>query len=426
MMSLWLGIGALALAALGFIAWPLIRYGRSSNHLTADDVADRLNENIRLFREHVAELDQQLVSGRLDEQQHAQLKLEQERGLLDDEANLGRAQAASVIHVGVKSFLLLGCVVIVSAFLLYKNLGAGDDVNLQRALQDKRQLDLEDMQQNRTPDPRRARDLVRMLEARLADNPENLQYWFFLARAAMEQNDFAKAANAYQRVHELDKEAPLVMAELAQAMFLRDGNKMSPPIADLAKRALDLDPNNSMALGLAGIDAFSNQDYPNAIKYWQRVLSITGTNSAEAQSIEAGIDRALTLYAAAGGDSASLDKAINGRQISLLVSLGEGVTANPEQLVYVYARAWQGAKMPLAIARIKVADLPTQVLLTEAMAMSPAMSLAQATQVELVARISQDGSANAKVGDWEGAFGPVDVQAVPAGLHVKIDHQVAQ
>lgn len=425
MMLLWLGIGVLAIAALGFIAWPLIKYGRSNNHLTADDVADRLNENIRLFREHIAELDQQLSSGRLDEQQYAQLKLEQERGLLEDEASLSRAQSASVIKIGFKSFLLLSCTVIVSAFLLYQNLGAGDDVILQKALQEKATLDLADMQQGRTPDPRRAQNLVRLLEARLADNPEHLQYWFFLARTAMEQNDFAKAASSYQKVLELDKESPLIMAELAQAMFLRDGNKMSPPIADLAKRAIERDPNNSMALGLAGIDAFGNKDYPNAIRYWQRVLSITGTNSAQAESIEAGIDRALTLYAAEGGDPSSLNKAINGRQISLTVSLGEGVVANPDQLVYVYARAWQGPKMPLAITRIKVSELPAQVLLTEAMAMSPAMSLAQAAQVELVARISQDGGANAKPGDWEGAFGPVDAQSAPAGLHVKIDHQVA-
>lgn len=425
MMSLWLGIGILGLVALGFIGWPLLKFGRNKNHLTADDVADRLDENIRLFREHMAELDQQLATGRLDEQQHAQLKLEQERALLDDEASLERAQSAPVVNIGPKSFLLLSVVVIGAALLLYQGLGASDDVKLQQALQQKHIQDLADMQQNRTPDPRRARDLVRLLEARLADEPEQAQYWFFLARTAMEQNDFAKAVGAYQQVLERDKESSMVMAELAQAMFLRDGNKMTPPTADLAKAAIERDPNNSMALGLAGIDAFGNKDYPNAIRYWQRVLSVIDTNSAEAQSIEAGIDKALTLYAASGGDQASLQKAINGRQINLTVSMAAGIAANPEQLVYVYARAWQGPKMPLAITRIKVSELPAQVLLTEAMAMSPAMSLGQATQVELVARISQDGGANAKPGDWQGSVGPIDVQAVPAGLHVTIDHQVA-
>ncbi len=424
MISLWFAIALLALCALAFVVWPLLKFGRAKNHLTEDDVADRLAENIRLFREHMAELDQQLLAGRLDEQQHAQLKLEQERGLLDDEANIQRTQSLAVIKVGGKSFTLIGIAVVLAALLLYKHLGASDDVQLRQVIVEKQTLDIEDMKQNRAPDKNRARDLVKLLEARLADKPEQLQYWFFLARTSMELNDFAKAVTAYQKVLELDKEAPLVMAELAQAIFLRDGNKMTPPVADLANKALERDPNNAMALGLAGIDAFSRKDYPNAVKYWQRVLAVSDPNSPDAQSIEAGIDQALTLYAAAGGDQASLQESINGRQIAVTVNLPSGISASPDQLVYVYARAWQGAKMPLAITRIKVSDLPAQVLLTEAMAMSPSLSLAQATQVELVARISQDGGANAKSGDWQGAVGPVDAASPPAGLSITIDHQV--
>jgi len=424
MMPLWLGIGVLALVALAFIAWPMIRFENAKNRLTADDVAERLAENIRLFREHVAELDQQLQSGRLDEQQHAQLKLEQERALLDDEASIARSQSLPVLNIDVKSYAVIGVAVVVGAFFLYQHLGASDDVALKQAIEEKQLHDMADMKENKSPDKQRARDLVKLLDARLEDKPEQLQYWFFLARTSMELNDFSKAVTAYQKVLELDKESPMVMAELAQALFLRDGNKMTPPVADLAKSALELDPNNAMALGLAGIDAFSRQDYPSAIKHWQRVLSITGPNSVDAQSIEAGIDRALTLYAAAGGDQASLQKAINGRQLSVTVGLATGVMANPDQLVYVYARAWQGAKMPLAITRVKVSDLPTQVLLTEAMAMSPSLSLAQATQVELVARVSQDGGANAKPGDWQGAIGPIEVESPPQGLSITIDHQV--
>lgn len=427
MISLWLGIGVLALGALGFILWPLRKYGHADSYLTSDDVSDRLAENVRLFQEHMAELDQQLASGRLDAQQHAQLKLEQERALLADEENLSRIQSRTVKRFGVKSLLAVGVLVIGSAWVLYQNLGASDDVKLQRALQQKHLQDIEDIQQKRTPDPRRAHDLIRQLEARLADNPEHTQYWFLLARTAMEQNDFAKAVGAYQQVLELDKESAMVKAELAQAMFLRDGHKMSPPIAELAKAAVEREPNNSMALGLLGIDSFSNKDYPGAIRYWQRVLSVIGTGSTEAQNIEAGIDRALTLYAASGGNPESLQKAITGRQISLTVSLGSGVVVtSPDQLVYVYARAWQGGKMPLAITRLKVSDLPAQVVLTEAMAMSPSLTLKQASQVELVARISQDGTATAKPGDWQGAVGPINAEAAPSGLSVTIDHQVAQ
>jgi cytochrome c-type biogenesis protein CcmH len=102
------------------------------------------------------------------------------------------------------------------------------------------------------------------------------------------------------------------------------------------------------------------------------------------------------------------------------------VTASPEQIVFVYARTWQGAKMPLAITRVPVSELPKRVVLTEAMAMTPAMSLGSVDNVEVVARISQDGTATANAGDWQGSFGPVDMKAVPPDVNVKIDQKVTQ
>lgn len=94
--------------------------------------------------------------------------------------------------------------------------------------------------------------------------------------------------------------------------------------------------------------------------------------------------------------------------------------------MFVYARAWQGAKMPLAIAKIKVSELPKRIVLTEAMAMTPAMSLGSVDQVEVVARISQDGTATAKAGDWQGSIGPVDVVKSSADLSVVIDRELTQ
>ena len=80
--------------------------------------------------------------------------------------------------------------------------------------------------------------------------------------------------------------------------------------------------------------------------------------------------------------------------------------------------------MPLAIDRVKVSDLPRVVLLNESMAMTPAMSLGTVDKVEVVARISKDGTAAAKPGDWEGSLGPVDLTSVGSVINVIIDHQI--
>ena len=426
MMSLWVGVALLSLLALGFIFWPLVRFGKQQNGQSSEVVADRLAENVRLFREHVAELEAQLAAGRIDQAQFDQLKVEQERALLDDEADIRAAQQNRTLGAGLKTLSLIAVVVVAASLVLYEHLGSSADVEIRLAQEIKQELDNKDYQAGRNPDPVRAREMVRLIQARLADDPEQLQYWFFLARTQMDLNDFAQAVTAYEQVLQRDTTSGMVMAELAQAMFLRDDRKVSPPIADLVEKALKIEPDNTMALGLAGIDAFGKKDYVAAIKHWERAVKLLGQGSPSSQSLEAGIEHAATLYFSGGGTVESLELARAGRQLVVNVALAEGVDARPDQTVFVYARAWQGAKMPLAIARVPVSELPKRVVLTEAMAMTPSMSLGNVESVEVVARISQDGTASAKAGDWQGSFGPVDMKAVPADLTVKIDQKLAQ
>lgn len=426
MMSLWVGAALLSVLALVFVFWPLVRYGKQQNGQPSEVVADRLAENVRLFHEHIGELTVQLSAGRIDHAQFDQLKLEQERALLEDEADIRAAQQNRTLGAGFKTLGAIAVVVVVVSWGLYQHLGSSDDVEIRLAQDLKQELDNADFLAGRNPDPVRAREMVRLIEARLAHNPAQLQYWFLLARMQMDLNDFNQAINAYQQVLQRDTSSPMIMAELAQAMFLRDGNKMSPPISDLVEKVLKAEPDNTMALGLAGIDAFAKKDYVSAIKYWEHTVKLTGQDSPGSQALVAGIERAATLYFAEGGTEESLAAARAGRQLSINVSLAEGVEARPDQLVFVYARTWQGAKMPLAIARVPVSELPKRVVLTEAMAMTSAMSLGSVDNVEVVARISQDGTAAAKAGDWQGSFGPVDMKSVPGEVSVKIDQKVAQ
>lgn len=426
MVSLWVGAALLSVVALIFIFWPLVRYGKQQNGQSSEVVAERLDENVRLFHEHIAELNVQLASGRIDQAQFDQLKLEQERALLEDEADIRAAQQTRTLGAGFKTLSVIALLVVAVSWGLYQHLGRSADVEIRQAQELKQKLDNEDYLAGRNPDPVRAREMARLIEARLADDPDQLQYWFFLARIQMDLNDFGQAVSAYQQVLQRDSESAMVMAELAQAMFLRDGSKMNPAISDLVAKVLAVEPDNTMALGLAGIDAFGKKDYIGAIKYWEHTVRLTGQDSPGSQALMAGIERAATLYFAEGGTEESLAAARAGRQLSINVSLADGVDAKPDQVVFVYARTWQGAKMPLAIARVKVSELPKRVLLTEAMAMTPAMSLGSVDNVEVVARISQNGTATAEVGDWQGSFGPLDMRSLPTDIGVKIDKKISQ
>jgi len=422
---LWISLVALMAMAVAFTLWPWIAHRRQLVDARTAVNEVELAENVRLFQEHMAELEAQLSDGRLDKQQFAQLKLEQERALLQDDAELRQSAQTKIRRAGLWFFTALGVAVLSGAVVLYARLGASQDEYI-RALQlDKQYADYQDMLANRQPDPQHARAVINAVEQRLRTEPDNVQYWFVLARSAMELGDFAQAAKAYQEVLARDAQSGMIMAETAQALFLRDGNQVTPPVVDLTKSALVLEPENTMALGLMGIINFGDKDYLGAIRHWRKAVKLLGEGAPGADSLNQGIERAKGLYIAGGGNETELEKAVAGRQITLAVSLATGIKINPDQWIYVYARAWHGPKMPLAITRIKASTLPAEVKLTEAMAMSPSASLASADQIELVARVSGDGTATAQPGDWQGSQGPFDTANLPERLGVVIDHQLA-
>jgi cytochrome c-type biogenesis protein CcmH len=98
-----------------------------------------------------------------------------------------------------------------------------------------------------------------------------------------------------------------------------------------------------------------------------------------------------------------------GATLKVAVSLSPAVAkqAAPDDVVYVFARAVSGPRMPLAIVRAQVKDLPTTIVLEDSQGMGQGMTLSNAPEVIVVARVSKSGMANAQNGDLEGMSAPV-------------------
>jgi cytochrome c-type biogenesis protein CcmH len=96
--------------------------------------------------------------------------------------------------------------------------------------------------------------------------------------------------------------------------------------------------------------------------------------------------------------------------------------AAPDDTLFVFARAADGTRMPLAILRKRVRDLPLQFTLDDEMAMSDSARLSGAQRVIVGARISKSGNAMPQSGDLQGSLGAVAVGS--AGLKVEIDQEV--
>ena len=117
--------------------------------------------------------------------------------------------------------------------------------------------------------------------------------------------------------------------------------------------------------------------------------------------------------AAPSADTATMPAAkkssIAGASLKVTVSLSPAVAkqATPDDVVFIFARAAHGPRMPLAIVRIQVKDLPSTIVLEDSQGMGPGMTLSSAPEVIVVARVSKFGMANAQNGDLEGVSAPV-------------------
>lgn len=352
----WQSVVALSLLAAVFILWPLymLRSQRASLAAPQSDAQEREPASQPL-NEHEAET----------------------------------ARRTRVVMVAIAAIVPL------FALLLYWQLGAKPDWEIAEIIE-QRPLSAESKD-----------ELIMALQKRAKQQPENRDIAYLLASSLLSIGRHEEAVNAYREVVKLNPESAQVLAEYAQALFLRAGNTITPAVREQTREALKRDPQSATALGLAGIDAFQSGKYEMAIESWDMAMSQLNPQSPSYAVLQDGVRRAKEAL----GNNGKLvvDKAKPELALDVRVKLSEELSALKEATVFVYARAWQGPKMPLAIKRYGIADLPKSVRLSESMQMIQGMSLGSFPEVEVVARVSETGNAVPQAGDWTASSGPIVV-----------------
>jgi cytochrome c-type biogenesis protein CcmH len=109
------------------------------------------------------------------------------------------------------------------------------------------------------------------------------------------------------------------------------------------------------------------------------------------------------------------------RGVTGIVDLDDSLKSRvqPDDTVFVFARAARGPRMPLAIVKTKVADLPYRFSFDDSMAMVPEMKLSGFGDIVIGARVSRSGSATPSAGDLEGISDKI--KPGRTGVRVTID-----
>ena len=267
--------------------------------------------------------------------------------------------------------------------------------------------------------------MVEKLAARMKERPDDVEGWIMLARSYTVLGRYADAVPAYARATELQPQSASLLADYADTVAATKRTANNPESIALIERALAIDPVHPKALALAGTVDYDRGDYARAISRWQLILDRVPPESELGQQITGSIADAraklggaappattgtstaaaapppMASASAGGAAPAQAAAGLAGPAVSGTVTLDPALTAKaaPGDTVFVFARAAGGGRMPLAVQRARVADLPLRFKLDDSMAMAPGMTVSSAKQVVIVARISKSGQATPNPGD---------------------------
>jgi len=377
--------------------------------------SSRSGVNIEFFKSRLSELESDRARGILDDDEFEQLKIELERRLLD-EADSGHTAPSAHVKTSFKTAIMLALLIPIVAVVVYQQTGAKADWDIAQTLKNMR-LQTADGEAAETD----VKQLIRQVEERLEQRPDNGSYLMLLANQQMGLRNYPAAAAAYQRLRTIYPDDASVLAQYAQAMYLSSDRTLTTKVTDMAELALRQDPQQPTVLSMLGMAHFEQGDYQRAIDYWQRLLPSLGPVSPNRKIIMAGIEQAKSRLGSS--DTSSIDRpdVIKNASIQLSVSIDEGIIASSDSVVFVFARSASGPRMPLAVAKLTVADLPVILTLDDSMAMAPGLNLSSQKEIEVVARIAKNGIANPGPGDIEGRVGPIKLEEVDGVVAIAIN-----
>lgn len=404
---------------LAVIWWHFIR--SSKQQAIAMTGAHREDTNVALYKEHKAEIEKDFHDGKIDEESHQYLLAELDKSLLQDIEQNKKAQvtnAASIQKLSVIWPIGLSIFVLMFSLTMYSQHGAYERLAQPRIVAGNEQAQQAQQEQMLAQ--------LQQLQQAVETDPSNADAWYGLGQLYVTVGRFQLAVEAFDKVIGIEGEQADLIGAKAQATYYGANQTITPEVQALIDRALALDANDPSTNILLGMHNFMNQSYQQAIDYWQRVVD-SGRQSVNVAALSEAIKEAksrLSLTQGEGQGAPDDAQSVSGPQLTLSVALDEKfvgqLNQGEDKVVFVYAVPANGGRMPVAAVKLMASDLPTQVVLNDARAMSPQMTLSMVDTVNIYAVVSQQGGAGIQSGDFKAELNNVKVNTT-SPISIKID-----
>ena len=216
--------------------------------------------------------------------------------------------------------------------------------------------------------------------------------WRLLANLGMSLGRYDDVVVAYQRLIDMNGEQPELLLGKADAMAMAAGGTLSGQPELLVRRALLADPDNTAALWMLSMSAYSNGELQQAVATWRQLWQLLDDDQQKL--------RLRQLLLAADVQPPPM--------LLLHLSIApEATPPEPSLPVFVYARVPGGAAMPVAAVKLSAGELPATLLLDDSDMLIEGASLEDYQQLVVSARIATSGTVQSA---------PEDLVAVPTLL----------
>jgi len=423
----WAIIILMLLVAIAILVYPLLKVKAGTS------VAYK-ESNLKINDEKIKELDLDLKEGRIDQTFYRAAREELDKELLIDIPVENQQTAAQHYVAAAKRHPALALVVSVFipmvALLLYLQLG------MHAASEESFAAGHAEMQkQPETPGAEgnlpSIEAMVVKLEAHIEKNGGSVQDWTMLGRSHKYLKKYDLAAKAFMVALEQDANNAQLMLETAEVMTLNNNQVFTPEAKQLVDKAYKLEPDNANVLWFSGVSAYQAGDYQTAIDRLLVLLPIVSTEEDVKKSIAGVVADSRQQLIAAGKEMPTLEALLGvpamatveavepetsaatatatsaaqaGTSLTVTVDVSDEVRSKfaATDSIFVYAKAKQGPRMPLAVKRMTLAAIPTTVVLDDSMAMMAGMNLSAFENLEVSARVTKSGSAISQSGDYIG------------------------
>jgi len=382
MTPLWLAALALLVVALGLLVPPLLR-GPGRRDMGVPDALRRV------YGEQLAQLDAERQGAALGAGEHAEAADELRRRLLEDSApHAPRRPARASAWTGWVTACVLSVALPAAALGLYLQVGDPRAAATLAAA---------------APAPGHAEGgadaeaLVSRLALRLRSQPGDLEGWVVLARSYEALQRFDDAVAAYRKALALAPGHARLRADYADALASARGGELDADVQAALDAALALDADEPKALALAGTAALRRGEVELARRHFERLRTLLPPGSEAALQTDA--DLAVLQSPPPGTPPGAAPARVAG---TVSISAALRARAAPEDTVFVVARAAETGRMPVAVLRLRAAELPARFVLDDRQSLSPERPLSGFPSVSLEVRVTRAGDASRRPGDLLG------------------------